>query len=407
MENQRQGVALSVVRVAVVEVPLIKVAGVYNAGWGKLPWRHSFIAYRRRKAMTSIIICCDGTWNSADQETVDGDPCVTNVLKLACRVAKETAEGDRQVVYYDQGVGTGNKLDHYIGGAFGEGLEANIHDAYRFLIANYEPKDKLYIFGFSRGAYTARCIAGMVRRCGILRRDKVRSYPEAKQIYRNTKKATDPAAEEFRRQAAIEPDTPIQCIGVWDTVGALGIPIHVVGTRSKSDYEFLDTRLSRAVKFAFHALAVDEHRRPFEPTLWNETPPEPGQTVEQVWFAGAHSDVGGGYPKTGLSDHALLWMLASAKRAGLALDADVLKVLDTHEDHTQKETDSRTAFYKLQPKLQRAIGATPHKTEYFHKSLLQRWHDVHDYRPEPLEPHKARLDALAAAPLTEEIYPVA
>jgi len=354
--------------------------------------------------MASLVICCDGTWNSADQESVDGNPCVTNVLKLACRVAKEKADHSLQIVYYDQGVGTGNVLDHFLGGAFGDGLEANIHDAYRFLIANYEPGDQIYIFGFSRGAYTARSLAGMIRHCGILRRDKVREYPKAKEIYRTTKMSTDAAAVAFRQEAAIEPDTPIQCVGVWDTVGALGIPIHILGTRSKSDYEFLDTRLSRSVKFAFHALAVDEHRRPFKPTLWDENPPETEQTVKQVWFAGAHSNVGGGYPETGLSDITLLWMIESAKTAGLEFDGVVMKALDTHPDLTQKARDSRTALYKVEPALDRTIGAN--KTEYLHRSLIERWRDVGDYRPNPLKPLEARLKALAAAPVTDEIYPV-
>src|SRR5687767_10075485 len=102
----------------------------------------------------SIVICCDGTWNSADQATKDGEICVTNVLKIACRVKKHADDGSLQIVYYDHGVGTGNLADRLGGGAFGKGLEANIHDAYRFLVANYEPGDAIYIFGFSRGAYT-------------------------------------------------------------------------------------------------------------------------------------------------------------------------------------------------------------------------------------------------------------
>jgi len=357
--------------------------------------------------MASLVICCDGTWNSADQETVNGDPCVTNVLKIACRVAKEKPDGTLQIVYYDQGVGTGNVLDHYVGGAFGDGLEANIHDAYRFLIANYEIGDDIYIFGFSRGAYTARSLAGMVRRCGILRRDKVRQYPKAKEIYRSTKAATDAPAVAFRAESAIEPDTPIHCIGVWDTVGALGIPIHVLGMRSKSDYEFLDTRLSRSVRFAFHALAVDEHRRPFEPTLWQVTAPDPGQVVRQVWFAGAHSDVGGGYPEAGLSDITLRWMIESATSAGLQFDAKVINALDTHENPVQDVHDSRTALYRVEPALDRAVGGTPFNTEYFHQSLVQRWRDRKDYRPKPLQPHTAKLDALAAGAIADPIYPVA
>jgi uncharacterized protein (DUF2235 family) len=353
---------------------------------------------------SNIVICCDGTWNSADQEAVNGELCVTNVLKIACRLRKETAEGALQIVYYDQGVGTGNVLDRVVGGAFGEGLEANIHDAYRFLIANYEPNDKIYIFGFSRGAYTARSLAGMIRRCGILRRDKVREYPNAKSIYRTTRSADDPAAVQFRQRAAIESDTPIQCVGVWDTVGALGIPLRAFGRQNKERYEFLDTRLSKAVKFAFHALAIDEHRGTFKPTLWDSTPVA-DQVVQQVWFAGAHSDVGGGYPEHSLSDIALEWMMGAAVTAGLELDPDVILALKPPNppDPLQKVHDSKKGFYNLQPGLERPVGAF--STEYFHQRLVERWQKDQSYRPKSLEPHAAKLESISTA-AGGPIYPV-
>ena len=351
-----------------------------------------------------IVICCDGTWNSADQEAVNGQLCVTNVLKIACRLKKATTAGQLQIVYYDQGVGTGNALDRIVGGAFGDGLEANIHDAYRFLIANYEPGDKIYIFGFSRGAYTARSIAGMIRRCGILRRDKVREYPNAKKIYQTTRKAEDAEAAAFRQGAAIEPDTPIQCVGVWDTVGALGIPLRAFGRQNKEKYEFLDTRLSKAIKYAFHALAIDEHRGPFKPTLWDSDPVE-GQTVQQVWFAGAHSDVGGGYPEHSLSDITLDWMIDAATTAGLEFDPIVLAALKPDPpDPLQKAHDSKKGLYNVQPGLDRTVGAF--RTEYFHQLLVERWNKDPKYRPKSLQPHEARLKSLSTAS-GGPIYPVA
>src|SRR5690606_17210148 len=138
--------------------------------------RKSGVAYRcaaidpgsARWRMKRLVICCDGTWNRADQEE-DDIPCPTNVVKIAFRIAKR--DGDiPQLVYYDEGVGTGNSLDRVTGGAFGRGLEENIHQAYRFLIANYEPGDEIFLFGFSRGAFTARSLGGMIRKCGILGR---------------------------------------------------------------------------------------------------------------------------------------------------------------------------------------------------------------------------------------------
>src|SRR5437762_3114989 len=155
--------------------------------------------------MTTIVLCCDGTWDDADSEKdpKTGEICVSNVLKFAVRCAKKAKDGSLQIVYYDQGVGTGNVLDKLGGGAFGEGLQANINDVYRFLIANYTPGDKIYIVGFSRGAYTARSIAGMIRRCGILERENVRSYPDAKALYRKGVDAASDEAKKFRASFAI------------------------------------------------------------------------------------------------------------------------------------------------------------------------------------------------------------
>jgi uncharacterized protein (DUF2235 family) len=363
--------------------------------------------------MSSIVICCDGTWNSADQEKkkvmVKGveveELCVTNVLKIACRLCKKKKDGSLQLVYYDQGVGTGNLADRIGGGAFGDGLQANINDAYRFLVANYEPGDSIFIFGFSRGAYTARSIAGMIRRCGILRRDAVRQYPEARALYRSGILATDAAAVKFREANAIETETPIQCVGVWDTVGALGVPLGVFEALNEKKYQFLDTSLSHVVKFAFHALAVDEHRKPFLPTLW-ATEPAPGQTLRQVWFAGAHSDIGGGYPEQGLSDLALDWMMDSAKTAGLEVDDDVRRTLGTAPNYKQDVHISLKGAQVVLGAADRQVGATKFKSEYFHRSLVERWRDRPDYRPKPLQPHAARLNALAKETLKDEIYPV-
>lgn len=354
--------------------------------------------------MSNLVICCDGTWNNADQQEVDGELCVTNVLKIACRLKKRTDAGAPQIVYYDQGVGTGNFVDRVQGGATGEGLEANINDSYRFLLANYVPGDSIYIFGFSRGAYTARSIAGMVRRCGILRRENLKKYPKTKALYRSGVKADDAQAVNFRKEFAIEPDTPIHCIGVWDTVGALGIPLRAFASANQKKFQFLDTSLSRTVRFAFHALAVDEHRGPFKPTLW-DSQPDPGQVVQQVWFAGAHSDVGGGYPDHRLSDIALVWMMQAAATAGLELDKPVIAALGGNPSYEPDPHDSKSAIYTFSG-IDREIGATKYNTEYFHQSLIDKWQEQDKYRPKPLKKHAARLKALPKGPVNGAIYPV-
>lgn len=332
--------------------------------------------------MKRLVLCCDGTWNRADQAS-NGHPCPTNVVKLAYRVAKR--DGDvPQILFYDQGVGTGNVLDRWSGGAFGEGLDDNIFDAYRFLIANYEEGDEIFLFGFSRGAFTARSIAGMIRKCGVVKRTSIDQYVPAMALYRDPRvHPNDSPAKEFRQQHSCCGDSPvaIRFIGVWDTVGALGIPLRGLRWLTRRSVVFHDTELSGIVQTACHALAIDEHRAPFEPTLWLEKA-KPNQTVEQVWFPGVHSDVGGGYPETALSDITLQWMLDKASAAGLVLDADVLRVRTLSPAPTGRIHDSKTGLYNLTRGIDREIAAGG--TQSVHPSALRRWDADPKYRPRNL-----------------------
>ena len=329
--------------------------------------------------MKRIVLCCDGTWNSADQEK-NGTPCPTNVVKLGYRLAKRAGDVP-QVIYYDQGVGTGNTLDRMTGGAFGEGLEENIHDAYRFLVANYEPGDELYLFGFSRGAFTVRSIGGMIRKCGILERRAVRYYRDAIELYRNEQHPDDAACVSFRKDYGLQETTAIRMIGVWDTVGSLGIPLRGLRWLTRREHQFHDTELSGSVEIACHALAIDERRAPFAPTLWDYKP-KPGQQVEQVWFCGAHSDVGGGYAETGLSDIALEWMIGRARAAGLAFDDAAMAAYPLKPDPRGEIHDSKTGLYRLTAGIDRAIGADP--TQSVHPSVRTRWDADPGYRPTSL-----------------------
>jgi uncharacterized protein (DUF2235 family) len=344
-----------------------------------------------------LVLCCDGTWNKADQVS-NGHPCPTNVVKLAYRVAKR-AENVPQIVFYDQGVGTGNMLDRWSGGALGEGLDDNIFDAYRFLIANYEVGDEIFLFGFSRGAFTVRSIAGMIRKCGIVRRTSIDQYPAAMRMYRDANIHPDAApAKAFKKSHSCVPDddVPIRFIGVWDTVGALGIPLRGMRGLTRRKHVFHDTELSKTVQTARHALAIDERRAPFEPTLWKEKP-KPNQTVEQVWFPGVHSDVGGGYPENALSDIALDWMLAEAKAAGLALDSEVLAVRPLSPDPAGKLHDSKKGLYNLTPGSDRPIDVGG--TQSIHPSALARWDTDRSYRPANLrKAFKAAGDGRGTAP---------
>lgn len=345
--------------------------------------------------MKRLVICCDGTWNSADQVTKDGQPCVTNVLKIAVRVAKRDGSIP-QIVYYDQGVGTGNVVDKFTGGALGKGLEANIHDAYRFLVANYEAGDEVYVFGFSRGAFTARSITGMIRKCGILKREHADRYRKTLDLYHSDFLADDPQIVKFRTEHSLtgKDVIPIKFIGVWDTVGALGIPVRGLAALQKDKYQFHDTELSGSVRHAYHALAIDERRGPFRPTLWDYMP-KPDQKVEQVWFSGVHSDIGGGYEDPSLSDIALQWMLDKAKGADLALDEPTIAARPLRPKATGPKTESRTGVYLLSPAFDRPVGLPSPKsknagpngldpTQSVHPSVLERWDADPKYRPEKL-----------------------
>jgi len=365
--------------------------------------------------MKRLAIFCDGTWNSADQ-AANGVPSPTNVVKLALRVAKRDRDM-AQVVYYDQGVGTGNSLDKLTGGAFGEGLNDNLHAAYRFLMLNYEMGDQIYLFGFSRGAYTVRSLAGMVRKCGILHRRASDRYHEATAIYCDPHHPDADIPKNFRRAHSIAGDgsIPIRMIGVWDTVGALGIPVRGLRWLTADTYRFHDVELSGSVERAYQALAIDERRAPFEAARWTYKPKN-GQVVEQVWFCGVHSDIGGGYPRERqpglLSDFTLTWMRDKAIAGGLAIDPEADAAFPPQADHRGRLHNSKTGLYRLTPGIDRVIGlaaeekAQPDEkstladpSQHLHESVYKRWDDDPEYRPKNLRAYFARVgDPRAAQP---------
>jgi uncharacterized protein (DUF2235 family) len=263
-----------------------------------------------------IVVCCDGTWNRPDARSP------TNVSKMARAIADQDSE-TKQAVLYHRGVGTG-RFDRIRGGGFGWGLSRNVRDCYRFVVENFDPGDELFLFGFSRGAYTARSTVGLIRNAGILRREHVDRVGEAYSLYRGRGDERHPSGIESNRFRASysHDEIEVRFVGVWDTVGALGIP-GVPKRFCGRLWAFHDTQLSRKVTHAYQALAIDEKRRPFVPSLWYRNHDDSG-ILDQRWFAGVHSDVGGGYPDCSLADITLWWMADRARAAGLALKDDHL-----------------------------------------------------------------------------------
>lgn len=284
----------------------------------------------------SLVLCCDGTWNLPD-ERIGQIRTPTNVTKVALGVADKDGDGRKQLLYYQRGVGT-RQFQRLRGGGFGYGLSRNVRECYRFIVENYEPGDELYFFGFSRGAYTARSTVGLIRNSGILRPEHSDRLNEAYNLYRSRAKRAGPdeiASELFRRTYSHAPKPPyIHFIGVWDTVGSVGIPIDGVRVPLllSKYWGFHDTKLSSYVLSAYHAVAIDERRRPFKPTLWRQADIDDTdvdvpdaldrEPLEQVWFSGVHRDVGGGYTEPDLSEIPLLWMVHRARGRGLVFHPD-------------------------------------------------------------------------------------
>lgn len=275
--------------------------------------------------MKRLVCCLDGTWND------DSDPKAwTNIVKLHRAVLPSDPHGVEQRSRYVVGIATGKVRFSFALGASGLEVGDRIRTAYQFLVDTYEPGDEIYLFGFSRGAFEARSLAGLIALVGIVRRDGNARLEDAWKAYRHRHRSGAEAEIDKVRAAAHYP-VRIKCLGVWDTVGNIGNPFYSGGFIGRR-VRFHDTSLSDKVDVGLHALAIDEKRGPFEPILWTQSEDAPlpaHQHVEQVWFAGVHADVGGGYDDTsGLSDISLLWMTERvAELTGLAFDAGKLAEL--------------------------------------------------------------------------------
>ncbi|KAF2487990.1 hypothetical protein BDY17DRAFT_314772 [Neohortaea acidophila] len=300
-----------------------------------------------------LILCEDGTWLDSDNASLKGSlNYPSNVTRIQRAIKSVSSDGIPQVVYYHFGVGGGGGFLSKLAGFSGAGINEIIREGYEFLCANYTPGDEIFIFGFSRGAYTARSIAGLINEVGILTKDGLPDLPE---IYRDVSNryndhyrpkypdipfphkpsARDPAYREgLVRRRLTRLDVTIKVVGVWETVGSLGVPrvpwLQRIGLQSTTikDYRFHDTSLGDCIENAFQALALDERRYSFQPCLWEKLEGN-RTTLRQVWFPGAHSNVGGGYNDQQIATITLAWMIAQCQPF---LDFDLDYVLDQWEE---------------------------------------------------------------------------
>lgn len=346
--------------------------------------------------MKRIVICADGTWNEPERkDTASGRPQPTNVLKVARAVRPQAKDGTAQVLYYHEGVGTADKLDSFTGGAFGAGMERNVRSLYRFIVFNYEPGDELYFFGFSRGAFTVRTLAGFMNYVGLLQKEDEYYTGEMYGLYEGSAaKGSARWQHAFRHIKTPRPSPPIRFIGVWDTVGALGAPGLLGQLLHRGKYKYHDIGLNDHIQHAYHALAIDECRKPFLPSVWTK-PPNWRGVLRQAWFPGVHSNIGGSYSPDGLANEALHWIVEKAEQLGLEFDAAYLE--HYLPCFNSVLNDSMTTMYRAMGPVVRAIGEQTGGEEAVHRTALDRMKLAEcKYSPQNLR------DCLTKRPLPEE-----
>ena len=292
------------------------------------------------------------------------------MVKLYQRVVRDSD----QIAFYDPGVGTfsflgrevGRRVGTMLGKAFGAGLQQNVEDAYRYLMDRYQTGDRVFLFGFSRGAFTVRALAGMLHKCGLLQKGSNNLVPYASRIY--NRRDNDDIATGFKETYSYE--CKPYFIGVWDTVGSMG---WFWGKK------FFDTFLNEDVSYGYQAISIDERRRHFPVSLWDESRRNECQIIEQVWFAGFHSDVGGSYHDPRISDITLKWMLENARDRGLRLRDGWTDSL--YPDPLGRIHESRKGLWLLWPPKVRRIP----ESAKIHASVFRRMENpANRYRPSNL-----------------------
>jgi uncharacterized protein (DUF2235 family) len=282
-----------------------------------------------------------------------------------------------------------------LGGVTGLGIDQKIQDAYRFLCLNYLPGDEIYLFGFSRGAYTVRSLAGMLYCSGLLERPHITRAPEAYELYRNRDvKPKDRIAVDYRQTYGER--VPITLLGCFDTVGSLGIPglpaFKPLHEQLNKRYRFHDTTLNKSIQNGLHAVAIDEIREVFDVTPMKKNPDAENQRVIQVWFPGEHGCVGGGTKEhSGLSDAALQWMMDATGKLGLGLEFDPSVIPTGINPNPECDFKNDPGIFKLAGIKYREVSDAV--IDDLHESVIKRWQSRKDYRPKNLEKILAKLNS--------------
>jgi len=324
----------------------------------------------------NIIVFSDGT----GQEGGKGNN--TNVYKIFNIIEDRT---QKQIVFYDPGLGTG--FIKITGNISGAGISRNIRECYEFLFDNFEAGDSIYLIGFSRGAATVRSLSGFIHLFGILPKSRRDLVDAAWKIYKTnnfekrSKKAQAFIAKNHTMWARIK------FIGVFDTVAALGVPINFISKALDklpfTHHQFHNFDLSECVENAYQALSIDDERKTFHPLIWNPKVKK-HQKLKQVWFAGVHTDVGGGYKEHSLSDIPMTWLLQKAAKHGLRIYPKHKVSITPDANGTMH--NSRKGFPGvIFLKKQRTWNENTHGKPIIHASVLKRKFEM-DNKSTPYKP---------------------
>jgi len=371
-----------------------------------------------------IVVCLDGTWNDPTESTnvhrlFDALEAGSSIrmhtavgaltTEAASAVAADAAlpylqrEGPDLLAFYLEGVGATGLHESWLDGALGLGLHRRVLHAYVLLSQHYARGDKLWFFGFSRGAWSARSLAGLVTRTGLLSPAEAggpQALALAQQRWLRSKRRSD-ALPEGTAYWLVNDEQPIHLVGVWDTVGALGVPffngLKFIDQAEKQSFDFADLALSSRVAHGRHALAIDEARRDFAPTLW-----EPRSGVQQQWFAGGHADVGGGYTQTGLSDVALQWMIDEARALGLPVSPQRLLPAPQPDPLQDRHDESQRKLWQMRPVEPRSLPADASLHPSVHTRLAQR----PDWRPAALRTLQGLHEFYLGPAVPERLQPL-